>query len=174
MVGNIDYSYLLCKPNLTSWLITIADIEKNKDIARAAAQLAFDVNGNLLSSTPTYNLLYAKYSFKLIQQKVGGGQSLGFVLYEYNAGKNVYSYVGVVKQFCEPELKSIQSEPEPEPLPPEPTPVEPTPTPTPTPTVTPTPTPTVTPTPTPTPTVTPTIAPIGIIFAMAGGGETYS
>jgi len=104
MIGNITYEYLLCKPNIISWLLTIADLEKNSTLARAARGLAFDINGNVLSLTPEYNLLYAKYEFKVVQQRVGNGATLGYVLYEYYAGKNQSVYVGVIQEFCEKQF----------------------------------------------------------------------
>ena len=180
MIGNITYEYLLCKPNIVSWLLTIADLEKNATLSRAAGGLAFDINGDVLSLTPEYNLLYAKYQFKVVQQRVGNGDTLGYVLYQYYPNNNQSIYVGVIQEFCEKELAPFVPGPTPTPTPtstPTPTPtVTPTPTPTPTPTSTPTPTPTPTATPTPTSTPTPTptpVTPFAVIFAMAGGGETY-
>lgn len=101
MIGNITYEYLLCKPNIVSWLLTIADLEKNDTLSRAAGGLAFDINGDVLSLTPEYNLLYAKYQFKVVQQRVGNGNTLGYVLYQYYPNNNQSIYVGVIQEFCD-------------------------------------------------------------------------
>jgi hypothetical protein len=150
------YSYILYKSNLIHWLYSIS--ESDKFLSTTALKLISDLNNNILSTTPAYDLLFKKYKFKVSLQSVGNGQTLSFVLYQYNPSKNSFTFVGVIKNVT---VCACNSEDLPTPTPsptPTPTPTStstPTPTPTPGPTDTPTPTPTPGPTDTPTPTPTP-------------------
>jgi len=197
MIDNL-YSYLLYKPNLISWLLTISDTDKF--LSTTAIKLVSDLENDILTTSPAYNLLFKKYKFKVTQQSVGNGQSLGYVLFQYNDIKDSFTFVGVIKNPiicpCNSEDLPPTATPTPTPTPtpgptntptptptptatstPTPTPIPPTATPTPTPippapTATPTPTPTNTPTPTatPTPTPTPTPDPSIQLFMVGGGG----
>jgi len=94
-----NYENLLVTQNLVDWLLSLSNSPSLKnDIRYPALELAYDISGNkFISNTPFYKPLFSKFEFQIKQDKVGDGNTLGYILYQYIPSLNKLTYIGNVK-----------------------------------------------------------------------------
>jgi hypothetical protein len=93
-MADVDYNDLLIKDNFVDWMDIISKNDPDPIIRQSAKEVGWAVNGNSqVSPKPSYQSLYAKYSFIVVPIKTENG--LKSQLYSYN-GPARQKFIGII------------------------------------------------------------------------------